>query len=209
MGPELVVLVIAVGYIIGSFPTAYLVARTKGIDIFAVGSGNMGATNVIRAMGLRYGALVWAIDGTKGVLAILLARLIVPDYQATASVLAAVAAVAGHNWSFLATLLTGSIRGGKGAATAMGTFLLLAPTLLVALVLALGMTIVLLTRYVSLGVLTAVAVAGVAFLVLVIVGWMEPVYTLYLLAGWMVFIRHRGNIVRLLAGTERRLGERA
>ncbi len=208
MGPGLVVLVIAVGYVIGSFPTAYLVARTKGVDIFAVGSGNMGATNVIRAVGMRYGLLVWAIDGVKGVLAILLARLIVPDYQATASVLAAVAAVAGHNWSLLATLLTGSIRGGKGAATAMGTFILLAPTLLVALVLAVAMTIVLLTRYVSLGVLTAVAVAGVAFLALVIAGWMDPVYTVYLLAGWMVFVRHRSNIVRLLAGTERRLGER-
>ncbi len=209
MEPGLVVLVIAIGYVIGSFPTAYLVARTKGVDIFAVGSGNMGATNVIRAVGARYGLLVWAIDGVKGVLAILLARLIVPDYQATAGVLAAVAAVAGHNWSLLATLLTGSIRGGKGAATAMGTFILLAPTLLVALVLAVAMTIVLLTRYVSLGVLTAVAVAAVAFLALVIAGWMDPVYTVYLLAGWMVFVRHRSNIVRLLAGTERRLGERA
>lgn len=209
MEPGLVVLVIAIGYIIGSFPTAYLVARTRGVDIFAVGSGNMGATNVIRAVGMRYGLLVWAIDGVKGILAILLARLIAPDYQATASVLAAVAAVAGHNWSLLATLLTGSIRGGKGAATAMGTFILLAPTLLVALVLAVAMTIVLLTRYVSLGVLTAVAVAAVAFLALVMAGWMDPVYTVYLLAGWMVFVRHRGNIVRLLAGTERRLGERA
>lgn len=209
MEPGLVVLVIAIGYIIGSFPTAYLVARTRGVDIFAVGSGNMGATNVIRAVGMRYGLLVWAIDGVKGILAILLARLIAPDYQATASVLAAVSAVAGHNWSLLATLLTGSIRGGKGAATAMGTFVLLAPTLLVALVLAVAMTIVLLTRYVSLGVLTAVAVAAVAFLALVMAGWMDPVYTVYLLAGWMVFVRHRGNIVRLLAGTERRLGERA
>ncbi|MCL4238110.1 MAG: glycerol-3-phosphate acyltransferase [Anaerolineae bacterium] len=209
MEPGLVVLVIVIGYVIGSFPTAYLVARTKGVDIFAVGSGNMGATNVTRAVGMRYGLLVWLIDGVKGILAILLARLIVPDYQTTASVLAAVSAVAGHNWSLLATLLTGSIRGGKGAATAMGTFLLLAPTLLVALVLAVAMTIVLLTRYVSLGVLTAVAVAGIAFLVLVMAGWMDPVYTVYLLAGWMVFVRHRGNIVRLLAGTERRLGERA
>ena len=163
MGLGLVVLVIAIGYVIGSFPTAYLVARTKGVDIFAVGSGNMGATNVTRAVGMRYGLLVWAIDGVKGILAILLARLIVPDYQTTASVLAAVAAVAGHNWSLLATLLTGSIRGGKGAATAMGTFILLAPTLLVALVLAIAMAIVLLMRYVSLGVLTAVAVAGIAF----------------------------------------------
>ncbi|MCZ7540689.1 MAG: glycerol-3-phosphate acyltransferase [Anaerolineae bacterium] len=209
MEPGLVVLVIAIGYVIGSFPTAYLVARTRGVDIFAVGSGNMGATNVSRAIGMRYGLLVWAIDGAKGILAILLARLIVPDYQTTASVLAAVSAVAGHNWSLLATLLTGSIRGGKGAATAMGTFVLLAPTLLVALVLAVAMAIVLLTRYVSLGVLTAVAVAGIAFLALVIAGWMDPVYTVYLLAGWMVFVRHRGNIVRLLAGTERRLGERA
>jgi len=209
MGLGLVVLVIAIGYVIGSFPTAYLVARTKGVDIFAVGSGNMGATNVTRAVGMRYGLLVWAIDGVKGILAILLARLIVPDYQTTASVLAAVAAVAGHNWSLLATLLTGSIRGGKGAATAMGTFILLAPTLLVALVLAIAMAIVLLTRYVSLGVLTAVAVAGIAFLALVLAGWMDPIYTVYLLAGWMVFVRHRANIVRLLAGTERRLGERA
>jgi len=209
MGLGLVVLVIAIGYVIGSFPTAYLVARTKGVDIFAVGSGNMGATNVTRAVGMRYGLLVWAIDGVKGILAILLARLIVPDYQTTASVLAAVAAVAGHNWSLLATLLTGSIRGGKGAATAMGTFILLAPTLLVALVLAIAMAIVLLMRYVSLGVLTAVAVAGIAFLALVLAGWMDPIYTVYLLAGWMVFVRHRANIVRLLAGTERRLGERA
>ncbi|MBP8974194.1 MAG: glycerol-3-phosphate acyltransferase [Anaerolineae bacterium] len=209
MGLGLVVLVIAIGYVIGSFPTAYLVARTKGVDIFTVGSGNMGATNVTRAVGMRYGLLVWAIDGVKGILAILLARLIVPDSQTTASVLAAVAAVAGHNWSLLATLLTGSIRGGKGAATAMGTFILLAPTLLVALVLAIAMAIVLLTRYVSLGVLTAVAVAGVAFLALVLAGWMDPIYTVYLLAGWMVFVRHRANIVRLLAGTERRLGERA
>lgn len=209
MQPEVVVLISVLSYVIGSFPTAYLMGRTKGIDIFAVGSGNMGATNVIRAMGFRYGALVWAIDAAKGMFAILLARQIAPDFQTMASVLAAVAAVAGHNWSLLATILTGSIRGGKGAATAMGTFLLLAPTLLVALVLSVGTVIVLLTRYVSLGVLSAVAIAGVALVVLVFGGWIEPVYSLYLLVAWMVFVRHRSNIVRLLTGTERRLGERA
>jgi glycerol-3-phosphate acyltransferase PlsY len=108
----------------------------------------------------------------------------------------------------LATLLTGSIRGGKGAATASGTFLLLAPTLLVALVLAIAAVIVLVTRYVSLAVLTAVAVAGIAFLILVLAGFLEPVYVLYLLVGWMVFVRHRSNIINLLAGKERRWGER-
>lgn len=208
MQPEQIVFIIVLGYIIGSFPTAYLVARAKGVDIFKVGSGNMGANNVARACGLRYGALVWAADGGKGILAILLARWLMPDHQAAAGTLAAVTVVAGHNWSLLATLITGSIRGGKGAATASGTFLLLAPTLLVALVVAVGAVIVLLTRYVSLAVLTSVAVAGIAFLILVLVGVLEPVYVVYLLVTWMVFVRHRSNIINLLAGKERRLGDR-
>ncbi len=209
MQPELVVLIIAVGYIIGSFPTAYLIARAKGVDIFAVGSGNMGANNVARACGPQYGALVWLVDGLKGIVAIVVARMLLPDHQAVASVLGAIAAVAGHNWSFLATLITGSLRGGKGAATASGTLLLLLPTLIVALVLAVGAAIILLTRYVSLGVLSALAVATAAFIVLVIVGTFEPVYLLYVVVTWMVFFQHRANIVRLLTGKERRFGERA
>jgi glycerol-3-phosphate acyltransferase PlsY len=208
MQAEYIFFVVILGYFIGAFPTAYLVARAKGVDIFKVGSGNMGANNVARACGMRYGALVWAIDGSKGIAAILLARWLVPDHQAAASVLAAVSAVAGHNWSFLATLITGSIRGGKGAATASGTFLLLAPTLLVAGVLALGAVVVLLTRYVSLAVLTSVAAAGIAFLILVLIGFLEPVYVVYLLVGWMVFVRHRSNIINLIKGKERRLGDR-
>jgi len=204
-----VILIIAISYIIGSFPTAYLVARARGVDIFKVGSGNMGATNVIRACGLRYGLIVWAWDVFKGILAILIARWLVPDSQTAASVLAAVAAVAGHNWSFLATVLTGSIRGGKGAATAMGTFVLLAPTVLVAVILALGAAIVLLTRYVSLGVLIGTAAAGAAIALLVGLGQMDPMYSVYLLVCYMIFWRHRNNIYSLLAGKERRLGERA
>lgn len=209
MSPVIVVGVIVLGYVIGSFPTAYLVAKLKDIDIFTVGSGNMGANNVARACGPRYGALVWAIDGFKGVLAIVVARWLMPESQGAASVLAAVAVVAGHNWSFLASLLTGSIRGGKGAATMSGTFLLLAPTLVVALILALAALIIVLTRYVSLGVLSAVAAAGAAITILVIVGNREPVYTVYLLVCWMVFVRHRQNITNLIKGTERRFGERA
>ena len=202
-----VVLIILAGYLIGSFPTAYLVARAKGVDIFSVGSGNMGATNVTRALGWRYGVLVWAWDGLKGVLVVLLARALFPEAQAAASVIGAVAVVAGHNWSFLATLLTGSIRGGKGAATAMGTFLLLAPTFIVALVLGLAAAIVLLTRFVSLAVLTASAVGAAAILILVVVGYLEPVYTVYLLVAFMIFWRHRRNIYSLIQGTERRFGE--
>lgn len=203
-----VVLIIVAGYLIGSFPTAYLVARTRGVDIFTVGSGNMGATNVTRALGWRYGLLVWAWDGIKGVVVVLLARALVPDDRTAASVIGAVAVVAGHNWSFLATIITGSIRGGKGAATAMGTFLLLAPTFIVALTLGLAAAVILLTRFVSLAVLTAVAAGAVAILIMVIVGSLDPVYTVYLLVACMIFWRHRSNIYSLIQGRERRLGER-
>jgi len=208
MQPGLVVLVIVIGYIIGSTPTAYLIARSRGVDIFTVGSGNMGANNVARACGWRYGGLVWFIDGIKGVVAILIARWLIPDHQAAASMLAAIAVVSGHNWSFLATLITGHIRGGKGAATAMGTLMLLLPTIFVALALGIGALIVIITRYVSLGVLTALAVATAVFVLLVILGTFEPVYLLYMIVTWMVFFRHRSNIVRLVTGTERRFGER-
>ena len=203
-----VVLVIMIGYVLGSFPTAYIVARSRGVNIFQVGSGNMGANNVMRSCGTRYGALVWLVDGLKGVLAVWLGRVLVPDHQAAASVIGALSVVAGHNWSFIASLIAGGIRGGKGAATASGTFILLAPTLVVALILALGTVIVLLTRYVSLGVLISVAAAGTAIMLLVIFGLREPVYTGYLLVCWLVFVRHRKNIVALIKGTERRLGER-
>lgn len=208
MEPVSVILIVMLSYLFGSFPTAYVIARAKGVDIFKVGSGNMGANNVARALGIQYGALVWLLDGSKGIIAILVARWYSPDHQVAASVLAAVAAVAGHNWSFLATLITGSIRGGKGAATASGTFLLLAPTLLVAAVLALGMIIILLTRYVSLAVLTSVAAAAIAIVILMSFGKMDPVYSVYLLVAYMVFVRHRSNIYNLLSGKERRLGDR-
>ncbi|MCD4686615.1 MAG: glycerol-3-phosphate acyltransferase [Anaerolineae bacterium] len=202
-------LTIALGYILGSFPTAYLIAKANGVDIFTVGSGNMGANNVARSCGLQYGLLVWAIDGAKGILAVILARYLLPENLAAANVLGAIAVVAGHNWSVLATIITGSLRGGKGAATASGTLLLLLPTLVVAGAVALGAVIVLLTRYVSLGVLTMLASAALAFVVLVLLGTFEPVYLMYLLVVWMVFFQHRANIVRLVTGKERRLGERA
>ncbi|WP_162909990.1 glycerol-3-phosphate acyltransferase [Aggregatilinea lenta] len=208
MDLAVIVAIIVVGYLVGSFPTAYVVGRAKGVDIFKVGSGNMGATNVARACGVQYGALVWLWDGLKGALAVLVARMLMPDNAAAASVLAAVAVVAGHNWSFLATIITGSIKGGKGAATASGTFLLLAPTFLVVIVLALAAAVVLLTRYVSLAVLTSVAAAALAILVLIGLNVLEPVYSLYLFVAWMIFIRHRSNIYNLLAGKERRLGDR-
>ncbi len=137
-------------YVIGSFPTAYLVGRLNHINIFEVGSGNMGANNVTRALGMVWGGLVWIVDSGKGIVAVLVARLLWPGDVISASVIGAIAVVIGHNWSLIASLVTGTIRGGKGAATAGGTWvIMMAPWwYIVVITLTLWGLLVLLTRYV-------------------------------------------------------------
>lgn len=206
-------LIVALSYMIGSFPTAYLVGRLNGINIFDIGSGNMGTTNALRSLGWFWGGLVLLIDVGKGIVAVWLGREIAAANadivsQASASVISAVAVVIGHNWSFFASLITGRIRGGKGAATAWGTWMILMPAVMIAVPFAVLALIVVLTRYMSLGVLMAVASAVLLMTGLVIMQELEPVYLLYYLVGVMIFYRHRENIQRLLAGKERRVGDR-
>lgn len=212
MNAQTTLFVIALSYMIGSFPTAYIIGRLKGINIFDYGSGNMGATNTMRTLGFKWGFFVLGIDLAKGVLAVWLARQIAPaqplSTQASASVIAAVAVVVGHNWSFFASIITGSIRGGKGVATAGGTWLILMPTLAIALPIAILVLIVVTTRYMSLAVMTAAVVGAVIVAVLVSLGTLQPVFLLYTMVTGMIILRHKDNIKRLLAGNERRLGER-
>ncbi len=202
-------------YVLGSFPTAYIIGRINKINIFEVGSGNMGANNVTRALGMKWGGLVWAIDSGKGILAVLIARLIMPDDVISASVVGAIAVVIGHNWSLLAALVTGTLRGGKGAATAGGTWIIMiAPYLgyVVVITLMLWGAIVLLTRYVSLAVLVSVAIGTVWVLYLISQGTsnVPQAYMYYVvLVAVMIYIRHWKNIQSLLTGKERRLGESA
>jgi glycerol-3-phosphate acyltransferase PlsY len=85
----------------------------------------MGANNVTRALGMTWGGLVWAIDSGKGVVAVLVSQLIMPWDVISASVIGAIAVVVGHNWSLIAALVTGTLRGGKGAATAGGTWVIM------------------------------------------------------------------------------------
>ena len=214
----MVVLTIGVCYLIGSIPTAYLVGRLNQINIFEIGSGNMGTANATRALGLKWGLMVWAGDILKGVVAVLVARLLMDPFLGWANVLGALFVIVGHNWSIFATLLTGRVRGGKGAATWWGAFLMIAPAPVIAMVALIFGSIVALTRYISLGVLISVAVGALSFGLLVaqgkglLIGPAETinVYLVYaVLAGLVVFYRHRENIQRLLAGTERRFGERA
>jgi glycerol-3-phosphate acyltransferase PlsY len=212
MDTPTVIVVIALSYMIGSFPTAYLVGKVKGINIFEHGSGNMGATNVLRTLGLFWAALVFITDIGKGVLAVWIARQLAPaeplSTQASASVVAAVAVVAGHNWSVLATILTGSIHGGKGVATAGGAWFIMMPTLAVALPLLVVVLIIYTTRYMSLAAMTGAVVGSLIITIEVLMGDLPSVYLLTTLITLMIILRHRANIKRLLAGTESRVGER-
>jgi acyl phosphate:glycerol-3-phosphate acyltransferase len=205
-----IALVILVSYLLGSIPTAYLIGRIQKINIFEVGSGNMGATNISRSMGIGWGLLTWFFDSIKGIIAILIsAQLIMPDNWELATTLSAIAAVVGHNWSAIVVLITGTLRGGKGAATAFGTLLWIAPVQALVGV-AIAIAIVMLTRYVSLGVLVLFGIATVWTTVLTAQGLLAPIFLLYsIVIAALIFIRFRENIEKLLAGTERKLGERA
>jgi glycerol-3-phosphate acyltransferase PlsY len=210
MGSELVrvVLLVAISYLLGSIPTGYLIGRLRNVNIFEVGSGNMGATNVIRVAGFGWGLLVWFFDSSKGILAMWIAAQIMPENAITASVLGAIVAIIGHNWSLFATLLTGTLRGGKGAATAFGTLLLFLPLQGIAVLLIIAGAIIALTRYVSLAVLMLFALALAWVFVMVTQHVMPIEYLLYMLAiSSLILIRFRENIQRILAGTERRFGE--
>ena len=207
-----VLLVFIVSYVIGSFPTAYLAGKLNGIDIFDKGSGNMGTTNALRTLGLKWALVVLAIDLGKGIFAVLLStKLVDPAVlsHASASVISAVAVVVGHNWSLFATLLTGTIRGGKGAATAMGTWLILMPIQILFFPIIVLIVTIVKTRYMSLGVLLSVITACVALGIWVGMGKLDTIYLAYNIIGAVIFFRFRDNIRRLLAGNERRIGESA
>jgi glycerol-3-phosphate acyltransferase PlsY len=205
-----ILIIIVSSYLFGAIPTAYLIGRIRNINIFEEGSGNMGATNVVRSMGLGWGALTWFFDSSKGIIAVLIAGLIMPHNTAAATILAALAAIAGHNWSLFVRIITGTIRGGKGAAVTFGTLLMIVPLQIIAMMLAVCGLIIALTRYVSLGVLIMFTL-GMAWIVLrVSQGAMPWEYTFYaVIALLLLYLRFQENIKRLLNGTERRIFDRA
>ncbi|MCU0495925.1 MAG: glycerol-3-phosphate acyltransferase [Anaerolineae bacterium] len=205
-----VLLVVVISYLLGSIPTAYLIAKTQEIDIFAIGSGNMGATNVARSLGWRWGAIVWFFDSIKGIAAVLISQRIMEHNIPAATTISALVAIIGHNWSLFATLLTGQIRGGKGAATAFGTLLFVAPFQTIVIVFAISTAIVAVTRYMSLGVLVMFSLSLSSVMVLTLQRQMPSEFVYYsVFSGALIVLRFRENIQRLLTGTERRLGDPA
>jgi glycerol-3-phosphate acyltransferase PlsY len=191
------VAVVALSYLIGSIPFSYLVARRAGVDVRKVGSGNVGATNVMRSAGRKAGIVAFLLDASKGAVAALLAQRFAPG--GALPPLAAAAAVLGHMYPVWLRFT-----GGKGVATGAGAFLPLAPfatgIALVAFAVTLGVL-----RYVSLASIAgATALAAAAFLG----GAPRPVaWTAVALAALLAW-RHRGNLQRIRAGTENRLGLR-
>jgi acyl phosphate:glycerol-3-phosphate acyltransferase len=203
------VILVAVGYLLGSIPTGYLVGRARGIDIRTAGSGNIGATNVFRILGKAAGASVLLADAAKGFLACwLLAALVAgwleppPGTPASLAerckIIAGVAAILGHNY----TCWLG-FKGGKGVATTAGVLLALFPA---AFLIGLGVWLVVfgLSRYVSL----ASIAAGLALpLAVWLVGGGLTLTCVAGLLGAMAIYKHKSNIQRLLNGTEHRFGQ--
>lgn len=193
-----------IGYLFGMFPSGAIVARRFGIDLTRVGSGSTGATNVLRTLGTRWAVLVLLCDLLKGTAATLAAGWVLGgapwDAPTWGQIAAASFAVVGHTFSPLL-----GFRGGKGIVTGGGGLLLLSPVAFV-VALACGVVAILLTRYVSLGSIVGALAAGGYVLWQ---GISQDALGPFLLYGSAVpaFViwTHRGNIQRLLTGTERKL----
>ncbi len=190
-------LLTAAGYLLGSIPFGVLLTRAFGAgDLRQIGSGNIGATNVLRTGRKGLAAATLVLDGAKGAVAVLLARHLVPQLGDHAAMIAGAAAMIGHCYPVWL-----KFRGGKGVATLLGLALALAwPVGLVFAAVWLGT--VLLLRISSLGGMAGAVAAPVAAL-----AFGYPVYAIGL-AGLAVIVlwRHRENIARLRAGTEPRVG---
>lgn len=190
-------LVIAASYLLGSIPFSYLVAQLRGVDVRTVGSGNVGATNVMRSAGKAAGIAAFLLDAAKGAAAAELARKLVPG--AAVPPLAAVAAILGHMYPVWLRF-----RGGKGVATGAGAFLPLAPLAAAAGLVTFAVATAA-TRYVSVGSMAgAVVLAAMA----AVLGAPWPVWTAAAAMASLIVWKHRGNLRRLREGTESRIGSR-
>ena len=191
--------VVVLAYLIGSIPFALILARRWGAsDLRLVGSGNLGAANVMRASGVMAGILVAALDMAKGAAGVWLATRVSAGPGLPAA--AGFAAIIGHIYPVWLRF-----RGGKGVATACGVFSLLTP-LAIPPALAIFAAVVWMTKYISLGsMLASMALPPLAY----VLGSPAPVVAAAVASSIVIVFRHRSNVVRLRTGTERRLGARA
>ncbi len=213
--------IVIIGYLLGSIPTGFLVARWKGVDIRKQGSGNIGATNVFRTLGKGPGIFVFVCDALKGVAAVLIAEAILSKHpiiwhsevvhqadviketirfmpSAVAGIIGAIACILGHNFPVWL-----KFKGGKGVATSLGMVFGLVPFIGV-VAFAIWGIVLFATGYVSLASIIA-SLSVPAMVALTIHGSdRTPLLIFMLLAALLIVLRHRANIIRLVNGTENR-----
>ncbi|EET61685.1 acyl-phosphate glycerol 3-phosphate acyltransferase [Marvinbryantia formatexigens DSM 14469] len=203
------IICVAIGYAFGLFQTSYIIGRLHGIDIREYGSGNAGTTNMLRTMGTKAGLLTFFGDCIKCVLAVVLVRICFgkahADILPLLELYAAAGVILGHNFPFYL-----HFRGGKGIAATAGLVLSLHPVIAVCGIITF-FTVFLLTHYVSLGSLLVYVGLVIEIIVLGQTGafgmeqqYLVEMYIVTILLAAMAFWKHRENIKRLLAGTERK-----
>jgi glycerol-3-phosphate acyltransferase PlsY len=191
-----ILIVSIVGYLLGAISFAVIIARSKGVDILKIGSGNPGATNVTRALGSRWGKLVFALDALKGSVAAGWPLIFISESGLELAIIGLIASIIGHSFSIFL-----NFRGGKGVATTMGGMLALMPSVLLIGVLVWGV-VFLTSRMVALAsVLFAVSLSVSAYF---IYDMKDPRFALGLVLGILIIVRHRSNIARMLQGSEGR-----
>jgi glycerol-3-phosphate acyltransferase PlsY len=205
-------------YLLGSIPTGYLVGRARGVDVRKVGSGNIGATNVFRTLGKTAGSLVLAADGMKGWLAVSMVPCLAHRFFGPTSpwdrptreylqIVAGVVVILGHNYTCWL-----NFKGGKGIATTAGAMAALIP-LTVAIALATWILVCLVTRYVSLGSIMAAVMLPVAtWTIHHFTGDDRYGHRMIILAailGALAIYKHKGNLERLMNGTESKIGQKS
>lgn len=189
---------ILISYLIGCFSSAYFLGKmSKNIDIRSYGSGNAGATNALRVLGKKMGALTFVLDILKGVIAVFIGQIILGF---NGSLLASLFVVLGHNFPVFL-----GFKGGKGIATSLGSLLILNwQTGLICLII--GVVFIVITKYVSLGSIMATISAPI-----VIVFTSDSIdkylYLTTLLLAFLSIFRHKTNIIRLFKGKESKLGK--
>lgn len=189
------ILLLIISFIIGSIPFGIIIAKAKRVNLKKVGSGNIGATNVLRSLGKWPAALTLLGDVLKGTAAVALGRYVgaAPVYEG----LFGLSAILGHNFSIFL-----GFRGGKGVATSLGVLAIYSPqTAIVTFII--WLVVVVFTKYSSLGALVSFGFLPINILLLDDKG---KLFTAILITI-LIFFRHRDNIQRLIKGTERRIGQ--
>lgn len=194
------------GYLFGSFPAGYFAGRIAGVDVRSLGSGNIGATNVLRVLGKRWGYAVFFVDAFKGFAAVRLALFLAEhagparSYAVYFAIVAAVMCVIGHTFPIWL-----GFKGGKGVATSAGAIFGLMP-LAAVIIFLIWVVVFEITRYVSVASLVAASALPVTVAALIYWNVIEGAVLLYFSTGLTLLVlwSHRSNFSRLLKGTEQR-----